>query len=91
MASRRGKTQPKPAHPLRYRAGDRGDHTERNRRIYEKRAAGLTLEQIGIEENLSGTAVGYILRAKERKDERAKRLAKSLSPLKAAFARGLRG
>jgi DNA-binding NarL/FixJ family response regulator len=83
MASRRRKSQAKPAHLLRYRRGIPGDYTERDRAICQKRAEGLSYNKIGLEYGLSHTRVADIVRKQQRSDERAKRLA----PLKAAFAR----
>jgi hypothetical protein len=81
------KSQAKPRHLHRYRRGDRGDHTARDATICARRKEGATLAQIGKEHGLSGTAVGYVLAKQERKAAQYKHL----SPLRAVFARGLKG
>jgi DNA-directed RNA polymerase sigma subunit (sigma70/sigma32) len=83
-SKRKRKSQAKPPHLLRYRRGIAGDHSQRDQAICARRAAGITLEKIGVEFGLSRERVSQIVRKEERRLQRAERLA----PLRAAFAEG---
>jgi len=79
------KRRSKPRDPLRYRAGNRRERTERNRAICSRREQGVTFAQIGREFGLSRERTRRIVVTNEYKAERAKRRA----PLRNTFAKGV--
>jgi hypothetical protein len=76
-----------PKTPRKRKSRAKPPHPERDAAICARRKEGISLEQIGKQHGLSRPAVTSVLAKQERKVQLAQRLA----PLRAAFAKGIKG